>query len=121
MWLSLDSHPPLKGKGPTMLDQQQFFIKERAGFLKTANAYDILHPETQAKLGVAQEKPSLFMRMLFKDKAPTAIEVRDAGEQLLFKVEKPFKLLGRPRIRVVDAAGTQLGYFVSKIFAMGGG
>src|SRR4051812_46283936 len=100
-----------------MLDHQQFFVKERAGFLKTANAYDILHPTTQAKLGVAQEKPSHLMRIIFKDKAPTSIEVRDASEQLVFKVEKPLKLLGRPKIRVVDGAGNQIGYFVSKIFA----
>src|SRR4051812_1750234 len=104
-----------------MLDQQQFFVKERVGFLKTASAYDIFHPTTQAKLGVAQEKPSLFMRMIFKAKAPTAIEVRDAADQLVFKVVKPLKLLGRPKISVVDAAGNQLGYFVSKMFAMGGG
>ena len=36
-----------------MLDLQQFFVKERTGMFKTSNAYDILNPETQEKIGVA--------------------------------------------------------------------
>ncbi|HEX8914933.1 MAG TPA: phospholipid scramblase-related protein [Humisphaera sp.] len=104
-----------------MLQLQQFFVKERAGIFKTANAYDILNPATQQPVGVAQEKPNMLMRIIFKEKAPTAIEVRDTAGNLALTVHKPLALFGRPKIKVTDAAGAELGYFVSKMFSIGGG
>ncbi len=104
-----------------MLALQQFLVKERAGMFKTANAYDILNPTTQEPVGVAQERPSLLLRLFFKKKAPTAVEVRDAAGQLVCTVRKPFEFFGRPKIRVFDATNQELGYFVSKLFSIGGG
>ena len=104
-----------------MLALQQFFVKERTGMFKTSNTYDILNPTTQEKIGVAQEKPSLLLRMIFKKAAPTTVEMRDAKEQLVFTIQKPFKLFGRPKIKVLDATQKELGYFVSKMFSIGGG
>jgi len=104
-----------------MLALQQFFVKERAGMFKTSNTYDILNPQNQEKVGVAQEKPSMLLRMLFKKAAPTAVEMRDAKEQLVFTIKKPLKFFGRPKIRVFDASNKELGYFVSKVFSIGGG
>ena len=104
-----------------MLHLQQFFVKERTGMLKTSNAYDILDPSTQKPIGVAQEKPSMLMKILFKDKAGTSVEMRDTKEKLIFTIQKPFKLFGRPKIKVVDSANKELGYFVSKMFSIGGG
>ncbi|WP_020472815.1 phospholipid scramblase-related protein [Zavarzinella formosa] len=104
-----------------MLKMRQFFVKERTGMFKTSNAYDILNPDTQEKVGLAQEKPSMLMRMIFKEKAPTLIEMRDTKEQLVFKVQKPLALFGRPKIAVFDADNKQLGYFLSKRFSLGGG
>ena len=104
-----------------MLALQQYLVKERTGMFKTANAYDIVDPTTQQPVGVAQEKPSLLLRMIFKEKAPTAVEMRDAQDQLVFTVRKPLTFFGRPKIRVFDAGGRELGYFVSKIFSIGGG
>jgi len=88
---------------------------------KTSNTYDILNPNTQEKVGVAQEKPSLLLRMLFKKAAPTSVEMRDAKDQLVFTIQKPLKFFGRPKIRVFDADRKELGYFVSKMFSIGGG
>jgi uncharacterized protein YxjI len=63
----------------------------------------------------------MLLQILLKKAAPTAIEMRDAKEQLLFTIRKPFKLFGRPKIRVFDAGNQELGYFVSKLFSIGGG
>jgi len=104
-----------------MLALQQFFVKEHAGMMKTANAYDILNPQNQEKVGVAQEKPHHLFRMIFKKAAPTALEMRDAQGELVFTIQKPLKLFGRPKIRVFDGEGNELGYFVSKMFSIGGG
>lgn len=104
-----------------MLELQEFFVKEHAGMLKTSNTYDILNPANQKKVGVAQEKPSMLLRLILKEKAPTMLEMRDSKEKLVFTIKKPLKLFGRPKIAVFNAENKQLGYFVTKIFSLGGG
>lgn len=103
-----------------MLNRQQFFIKEHTGMFKTANSYDILDPESQEKIGLAQEKPS-FLRIFLKEKAPTRLEVTDSEGNAVLTINRPMALIGRPKIRVTDAGGKDLGYFLSKILSIGGG
>jgi hypothetical protein len=44
-----------------LLDRTNFFIKEHVGVLKLSDTYDIIDPDTQQQLGVAQEKLSFLI------------------------------------------------------------
>ena len=108
-----------------MLDLQRFLIKERVAFLKTVDTYDIFDPDTQAQVGVARECPGPLVQVLrwfiHKQLMPTRIEVREAGtERLVFTIRRPVALW-RARVYVTDADGTEVGYFKSKLFSLGGG
>lgn len=66
-----------------MLDRNTFLIKERVGFLKLVDTYDILDPATGATLGTASENvsgPMKALRLLVsKQRPPTKVEVRRLG------------------------------------------
>jgi len=111
-----------------MLNRKAFFIRERVGFLKLSDTYDILDPATQAVLGIAREKPGnliLFLRLLInKSLLPTRVDVyegsnpEDAGK-LLFSIRRGVTLF-RSRVDICDPSGKILGGFQSKVFSLGG-
>ncbi len=39
-----------------MLERQSYFIREHVGMLKFSDTYDILDPETQEPLGIAEKE-----------------------------------------------------------------
>ena len=47
-----------------MLDKNAYFVRERVGFLKLVDIYDILDPQTQSQLGIAKEKPGGLIQTL---------------------------------------------------------
>ena len=107
-----------------MLDRRTFLVKERVGFLKFADVYDLFDPATGAQLGTASEKVSTLMKLLRlvvnKRMLPTTVEVQEteAGPPVL-TIRRNGLL--RSTVRVFDANGTQIGRFKSKIFSFGGG
>jgi uncharacterized protein YxjI len=110
-----------------MLDRKQYFIREHTGLLKLTDTFDILDPETKEKLGEAREEISGLIKLLRllvnKSLLPTRIAVyagRDeAARKLQFSVRRGAVFL-RPKVEIVDAAGTSLGYLQSKMLSFGG-
>ncbi|WP_028102248.1 phospholipid scramblase-related protein [Pseudoduganella violaceinigra] len=108
-----------------MLDRTNYFVKEHVGLLKLTDAYDIIDPETQQQLGVAQEKLSFLVQALRlvidKRVLPTKVEISDkANGPALLTMKRGITLL-RSRIEILDGSGQAIGYFKSKLFSLGGG
>ena len=109
----------------TMFDRNAFLIKERVGFLKLTDAFDIYDPAAGAKIGHAREVISpmlkLFRLLVNKRLLPTRVEVREDDQgPVLLSIRRGFNLL-RARVTVHDRVGKELGHFKSKLFSIGGG
>lgn len=110
-----------------MLDRKQYLIREHVGLLKVSDVYDILDPVTQQKIGEAREEISgliKFFRLLInKQLMPTKIAVYEgadeASRKLLFTLRRGVALF-RPKVEVMEASGTPVGYFQSKLLSLGG-
>jgi len=111
-----------------MLNRKTFFIRERVGFLKFSDTYDILDPETQAQIGIAKEKPGGFIHVLRflvnKQILPTKVFVYaganpEEESQLLFSIQRGFTFL-RAQVDIVDREGKCVGWLKSKFFSLGG-
>jgi uncharacterized protein YxjI len=96
--------------------------------MKLSNTYDILDPETKEQIGIAKEKPGAMftvLRLLVnKHLLPTKVFVYNGNDpedenQVLFSIRKGFTFL-RPKIRICDSAGNDVGYLKSKLFSLGG-
>lgn len=108
-----------------MLDRTQFLVKERVGFLKLVDVYDIFDPATGQQIGIARENPGLIWKYLRlgmdKKILPTRIEVLEfpSGELVLSMERRGF--LFRAKVHILGPSGQRLGYFHSKLFSLGGG
>jgi uncharacterized protein YxjI len=111
-----------------MLSRSQFFVKEHVGIFKLADAYDILDPETNAIIGLAQEKPHPLVVVLSflinKQFLPTRVEIiqnpNERGEGVVVVEIKRGIALLRSKVEVL-IKGQSAGYFKSKLFSFGGG
>ncbi|KQZ40056.1 phospholipid scramblase-related protein [Duganella sp. Root1480D1] len=108
-----------------MLDRTNYFVKEHVGVLKLSDTYDIIDPETQQNLGVAQEKLSFLIHALRlvidKRMLPTKVEISEqVNGPALLTIKRGMTLL-RSRIEILDRSGQAIGYFKSKLFSLGGG
>jgi len=111
-----------------MLSRQSYFIREHVGFMKLSNTYDILDPETQRQIGIAQERPGTLIQVLRflinKQLLPTKIFIYsgDNAENenaLLFSIQRGMTLF-RSRIDILDRDGKSMGWMKSKAFSLGG-
>jgi len=111
-----------------MLNRKTYFIRERVGFLKLADTYDILDPATGEALGIAQEKPRafyVFLRLLVnKSLLPTQVNVYaginpEDESKLLFAIRRGVALF-RSRVDICNPSGQVIGWFQSKVFSLGG-
>lgn len=110
-----------------MLNRNSFFIREHAGILKLTDVYDIIDPETQAKIGEAKEEVSSlvkYMRLIInKQLMPTTINVYEGGEgadkKLQLSIHRGVAIF-RPKVHITDGSGNPLGYLQSKAFSLGG-
>jgi uncharacterized protein YxjI len=111
-----------------MLNRKAYFIREHVGFMKLSDTYDILDPETQAQLGVAQEKPGLLIHVLRflinKRLLPTTVfvyEGKNAEDEskLLFSIRRGVALF-KSKVEICDRGGKAVGFLVSKLFSLGG-
>ncbi|MEK7448475.1 MAG: phospholipid scramblase-related protein [Planctomycetota bacterium] len=107
-----------------MLDKKMYFIKERVGFVKLTDTYDILDPESKQPLGVAKEEIGAFFKLLRliinKTLLPTTVNVYETNQtQPVLSIRKGG--LFTSKVSVMDKNGTKIGYFKAKLFAIGGG
>jgi uncharacterized protein YxjI len=112
-----------------MLSLNQVIVKEHVGMFKLSDAYDILDPQTGAKVGLAKEVVPGWVQVLRliidKGTLPTSIVFINApneagdGERVM-SIERGFTFL-RSKIRVVVGQGREIGYFKAKLFTLGGG
>lgn len=111
-----------------MLNRKAYFIREHVGFLKLSDTYDILDPETQVQLGVAQEKPGLLVHVLrlliSKRLLPTTVSVYEGSNaedesRLLFTLRRGASVF-TPKVEICDKGGKAVGFLKSKLFSIGG-
>src|SRR5829696_5417652 len=104
-----------------LLDRKIYVVKERVGFMKLANVYDLLDPDTGQPIGIAKEEPPgpiKYIRLMINNRwLPTVVNVyeREGGEPLL-SIHRGVSLF-RPKVHVT-AGGRQLGYFHEKRFTL---
>ncbi len=111
-----------------MLNRKTYFIRERVGFLKFSDTYDILDPVSGEALGIAREKPGAFiliLRLLInKSMLPTRVNVYagtnpEDHSKLIFSIRRGITLF-RSRVDICDPSGKVIGWFQSKVFSLGG-
>ncbi|NLV44658.1 MAG: oxidoreductase [Candidatus Hydrogenedentes bacterium] len=111
-----------------MFDRNTYFVRERVAFLKLADTYDILDPETQAQIGIAQERPGGWVHALRflvnKQLLPTKVFVYEGEDpadnnRLLFSIHRGPALF-RSKITIQDRNGRVIGWFKSKLLSLGG-
>lgn len=110
-----------------MLDRKTLLVKERVGFLKFGDTFDIHDPATGARLGIARETISPLLKVLRllinKRLLPTLVEVREGeGDEgpVVLTISRGANLL-RSRVSVRDRLDKEIGRFKSKLFSLGGG
>jgi hypothetical protein len=107
-----------------LLEHREFFVKERVGFVKLTDTYDILDPKTQENIGIAREEPptwSKYLRLLInKQLLPTRINVyEEDGGPVLITVFRPGFF--RRNLPVTGPGGRHLGYFRTKFLSFSAG
>lgn len=111
-----------------MLNRKTFLIREKVGFIKLSDTYDILDLATQEQVGIAKEKPGMLIHLLrmFIDKRmlPTQVSVYTGTDfedesKLLFSLRRGFSFL-RPKIQICDSTGKVVGFLKSKLLTLGG-
>jgi uncharacterized protein YxjI len=105
-----------------MFTKNTYLIRERVAFLKFADVYDLVDPETGQPAGVVQEKPDWWIHVLRfvvnKRILPTTLHFcREEGGAPVFVMHRRFLNLG---ISLSDANGRLLGSYKSKFFSLGG-
>lgn len=108
-----------------MFGLTQYFVRERVGFFKLTDAYDILDPATGQQVGIARENPGAlytYLRLVVnKLLLPTKVEIREREDgPVLLTIQRGFTLL-RSKVSVLDQTGLEIGFFKSKVFSLGGG
>ena len=108
-----------------MFERKAWLVKERVGFLKLVDTYDIYDPATGAQIGVAKEKVSILVHILRflinKRLLPTSVEVYEREDgRLLLGMSRGVSLL-HAHVTVTNDAGRTIGRLKSKLFSIGGG
>ncbi len=110
-----------------MLNRTHFFIREHVGMFKLVDAYDILDPQTQTRIGAAREEISALVTILRfvvrKSLLPTVVNIYEgtdeSSQRLLVSIRRGVTLF-RPTVQVLDGAGNPLGHFRSRLLSPGG-
>jgi uncharacterized protein YxjI len=110
-----------------LLERRSFLVKEQVAMLKVTDRYDIYDPETGNQIGVAQEQIGGFAKFLriflmkYKSMFPTTVVVMDEGaSEPVITIKRRFAVM-RSHVDVIDHNQTQVGFFKSKLFTLGGG
>jgi uncharacterized protein YxjI len=107
-----------------VLNRNIFFVKEHVGFLKAANNYDVLDPETgEVILHCREERLGIITKILrftdYKTMTPFHVDVRTPqGEQVL-SVKRGISVF-LSKVDVLDESDQRLGGFKQKWLSLGG-
>ncbi|MBN1231757.1 MAG: RNAase [Candidatus Coatesbacteria bacterium] len=101
----------------SLLDRTNYFVKERVGFFKAANAYDLMD-DNGNNIGVVQEiVPNFLIKMLkftdYKPMLPFTVWFSEMDERKLFFIKRGFTIF-MSKITVHDEDGRLLGSFKQK-------
>ena len=111
--------PPPLSSNAGLLGRKDFFIRERVGFLKLTDAYDIMDPASGIQVGLAKEVGKFAWLRLLINKAllPTTVLVYEADQQTVaIRMEKPFTFW-RTRFSIYNGQGQFLGLLRTKFFS----
>jgi uncharacterized protein YxjI len=105
-----------------MFDRKTVVVKERVGFMKLTDVYDLLDPTSGQPIGIAKEEPSNFvkyMRLLVKKGLmPTTVNVYEREtEPPVLSIKRGVAFL-RPKVSVFSRE-REIGYFQAKMFSIG--
>jgi len=108
-----------------MFERKTLLVKERVGFLRLVDTFDIYDPLTGAQIGIAREKTGILLKLLRllinKRLLPTRVEVRERDDTPVLMTLRRGASVLFARVRVRDALGMEIGVFKSKLFSLGGG
>lgn len=101
----------------SFMDRKFYFVKERVGFFKAANAYDILDDNGNS-IGVVQEEiPNFIIKLLkfsdWKTMLPWTVWFYEGESKKLFYIKRGFTFF-LSKILVLDFDGKLLGSFKQK-------
>jgi uncharacterized protein YxjI len=107
----------------SIFSRDRIFVKERVGFFKAANAYE-LFDESGTKIGDVQEKvPGFFKKLMkftdFKTMLSFRVHFYDQDEKEVLSIWRKFSIF-RSKVFVKDSDGRQLGWFKQKVLSLGG-
>ena len=108
-----------------MFHHRTFLVKERVGFFKLADTFDIYDPASGMQIGIANERISPLLKIarlvINKRLLPTLVEIRERTDGPVVLSLRRGSALLHANVTVRDAAGGELGRFKSKLFSLGGG
>ena len=104
--------------------QTRIFVKERVGFLKLTDVYDLLDPESQAPLGEVRDEPSpvaKWARLLVKKgMLPTTVNVYLQGSSSPALIIRKRPTFFRGHLEIMNGGGQPIAFMTSKFFSLGG-
>lgn len=106
---------------PELLRLDRILVKERLGFFRLADCYDLFDPDSGRSVGVCQEAPPWYSHVLRlvvnKRMLPTVVDVRPDGlQQPLFRIRRGFRLF-RAVVQIEDGIGRPIGSLRSKVLS----
>jgi uncharacterized protein YxjI len=104
-----------------MFTLSKYLIKEHVSFLKLSDSYDILDPNSGAKLGYAKETISIFAKLLRlvipKQIMPTTVGIFNNEERQIVELKKKGLLRAQVLVYFKDQ---HIATLKSKLFSIGG-
>ena len=106
-----------------LLNKTTYLVKERVGFVKLTDTYDIFDAGTGQQIGIAREEPGDLMKYLRilvgKRWLPTTVNFYEGeGSRVVLSIHRGVRLF---RARVdVTRDGQPLGTFQAKLLSLGG-
>ncbi len=102
-----------------ILNQNTFFVKEHVGFLKAANNYDVLDPETgQPIIECREDNLGFFAKMFrftkYKIMTPFNIELKTPPGDKVLTVKRDTSFFGYKKVELLDENGQTIGYYKRK-------
>ena len=105
-----------------VLNRNLFFVKEKVGFLKASNNYDVLDPQTnEIILNCREEKLAILTKVLrftdYKRLTPFEVQIRTPDGKLVTTVRRGFALFVS-KVDVLDEQDQRVGGFQQKFFSL---
>jgi len=108
----------------SVLNQNNFFVKEHVGIFKAANNFDILDPTTQQLiLTCREEQLGTLTKMLrftdYKRMTHFCVEIKTPDGKKVITVKRGISII-LSTVEVLDENDRTIGFFKQKFFSIGG-